>query len=122
MTTLQISNKNGSYLIHGFVFVDEDRQMYGVRELSSREGRVLYGIPNREHFSQFGLQLENINNTKIAAELEIKKTRKLKFENERLTRLEAAILVGEWGNPFGSLIEINNKIAKCLVKIESLKE
>ena len=45
-------------LIEGFVFVDTEKSMYGVREVSSGEGRVWYGAPDARStklLDQFGL-------------------------------------------------------------------
>lgn len=46
-------------IIEGFVFVDESTGTYGVREVSSREGRVWRGVPDARNvrlLNQFGLQ------------------------------------------------------------------
>lgn len=126
MASIQVKSSKGEYIIHGFVFVDEQKNMYGVREVSSREGRVWYGLASVKDTAtlrQFGLSVENISHAEVAQRIEAQRASQLKRELNRMTRLQEALDVATESfnsTNFGNKNDVEFKIKKCREKINAL--
>lgn len=126
MASVKISSSKGEYVIHGFVFVDEEKNMYGVREVSSQEGRVWYGLPGIKKpavLHQFGLSIENISHAELAERIAAQNAAQLNREKNRLQRLQAALEVATdryTSTPYGTRSDVEFKIQKCQEKIQAL--